>query len=204
MIELLSNDKFLKGFGDHPLGWMNTTVAYFPILIYLFAKIHNARNILEVGVDYGYSSYYLASAAKENGGMFYGIDILQDMCDRTGKLLTESNLPHKLLCADTKKLQKLDFVDDLLDIAFLDGEHTTEAVGHEIELVYPLLKERGFGFIFIHDIVDMGNAGIWLKLKSDPRFETVGIEVNYGFGICRKLEGVRYEEKAKKFEVKHL
>jgi hypothetical protein len=75
---------------------------------------------------------------------------------------------------------------------------------HEIELVYPLLKDRGFGFIFLHDIVDMGVSGAWWKLKNDPRFESIGLEANYGLDILRKLENVRYEEKAKLFEVKHL
>ncbi len=135
--------------------------------------------------------------------MFYGIEILQTMCERVDKMLTEADLPHQSICADTKDLKKLDFTDSL-DIAFLDGEHTTDAVLHEVELIYPLLKEKGFGFIFIHDICDMGNSGAWLKLTQDPRFESIGLEANYGLGILRKLEGVRYEEKAQRFEKKHL
>jgi predicted O-methyltransferase YrrM len=172
-------------------------------LIYLIAKIHGSKNILEVGTDVGYSSYYLAEVAKENGGMFFGIEILKDMCDKVDKMLTEAKLPHKIIQADTKKMKEIDFTDSI-DIAFLDGEHTTEAVLHEVELIYPLLKDRGFGFVLVHDVVDMGNAGAWLKLKSDPRFESIALEANYGLGILRKLEGVRYEEKAKLFEIKHL
>lgn len=200
MIDFFKTDKFLKGFATHPSNDCNFTCTYFPLLIYLFAKIHGSKNILEIGSAEGYSAYYLAEIAKENGGMYYGIDKEQGLIERVDKLLVY--LPHTLICADTHKIEKLDI--DSLDIVWIDGEHTTEAVMHEIELVYPILKDRGFGFIFLHDIVDMGVSGAWLKLKNDKRFESIGLEANYGLGILRKLEGVRYEEKAKLFEVKHL
>ena len=201
MIDFFKTDKFLSGFSNHPSKDCNFTCTYFPLLIYLFAKIHGSKNILEIGSAEGYSSYYLAEIAKENGGMYYGIDINPGLVERVDKLL--GDLPYKMICADTKKMEKIDFTDSL-DIVWIDGEHTTEAVMHEIELIYPLLKDRGFSFVFIHDIVDMGNSGAWLKLKSDPRFESIGLEANYGLGILRKLENVRYDEKAKMFEVKHL
>jgi len=200
MIKELKDHPFLTGFGSHPLGWMNATVAYFPVLIYLFAKIHGSRNILEIGTDHGYSSYYLAAAAKENGGMYYGVDILQDMCDRVDKMLTGADLPHKMICANTHELDEIDFMDRI-DIAFLDGEHNTRAVEHEVELVYPLLNGVGWGYIFVHDIVDMGNADIWWKLQSDPRFEKLGMNPNYGLGILRKMEGLDYADVARRFGV---
>lgn len=201
MIEFFKSNKFLSGFSTHPSKDCNFTCTYFPLLIYLFAKIHGSKNILEIGSAEGYSSYYLAEVAKENNGMYFGIDINQGLCDRVDKLLED--LPHKMICANTKELKEIDFIDSI-DIAWIDGEHTTEAVMHEIELIYPLLKDRGFGFIFLHDIVDMGVSGAWLKLKNDPRFESIGLEANYGLGILRKLENVRYQEKADLYEVKHL
>jgi len=197
---LLKNNKFLTGFGDHPLGWMNTTVAYYPLFIYLFAKIHQSKEILEIGTDHGYSSYYLAAIAEENEGTYYGIDIEQAMLDRTGKMLDEADLPYKLILADTKKLEKIDFAERI-DLAFLDGEHTTEAVEHEIELIYPLLPGNGWGYIFIHDIVDGGNANVWLKLQGDPRFEKLGMHPNYGMGILRKMEGLDYKNVADRFGI---
>jgi predicted O-methyltransferase YrrM len=201
MIDFFKDNKFLKGFSNHPSNDCNFTCTYFPLLMYLFAIIHGSKNILEIGSAEGYSAYYLAEVAKVNNGMYYGIDINPGLIERVDKLL--GDLPHKMICADTKKMDKIDFTDSL-DIVWIDGEHTTEAVMHEIELVYPLLKDRGFGFIFLHDIVDMGVSGAWLKLKNDPRFESIGLEANYGLGILRKLDGVRYEEKAQMFEVKHL
>ena len=187
----------LSGFNNHFMDDINATVAYYPLLIYLFIRFNDSKNIFEVGIEGGYSTYYLAHAAKMNGGMYYGVDINEESCEHAKKQLTKAKLPHKIIQADTKKMEKIDFMEKI-DIAFLDGEHTTAAVQHEVEMIYPLLADRGWGYIFIHDIVDMGNADIWWKLKNDKRFETLGTNANYGLGIARKIEGVDYEDIAKR------
>jgi len=201
MIKSWEKDKLLAGFSNHFMDEVNSTLPYFPPLMYVFARAHDCKNILEVGIERGYSTYYLAHAAKMSGGMYYGIDNEARYCENIDRELTKANLPHKIICADTKKMEKIDFVERI-DFAFLDGEHTTEAVMHEIDLIYPLLVASGWGYIFIHDIVDMGNAGAWLKLKNDKRFETLGLNPNYGLGIARKMENVDYEDVARRFEVK--
>jgi len=180
---------------------MNTTSAYYPIVMYLWAKISGAQNILEVGVAEGWGAFYLATAAKENGGKYYGIDNHPGSIAETGKKLLAFDLPHYLHFADTKEMNSIDFMDRI-DLAFLDGEHTTAAVLHEIELIYPLMNKRGYGFIFIHDVVDMGNADAWWKLTQDPRFEPLCIVHNYGLGILRCIEGAEsYESLAGRFGV---
>lgn len=182
---------------------MNCTCAYYPILIYLFAKISQAQHILEIGSAEGYGSFYLATAAKENGGMYYGIDIEPGLINRVRGKLDESMLPNQMICVDTKKLEELPI--ERVDIAFIDGEHTTEAVMHEVELIYPKLTKRGYGFLMFHDVHDMGVAGAWLQMTRDPRFECLTILHNYGLGIARAIDGMEpYESLAKRFEVKHL
>jgi len=201
MIEAWKKDKLLSGFSNHFMDEANSTLPYYPPLMYTFVRAHDFKNILEVGIERGYSTYYFAYAAKMSGGMYYGVDNDPNSCKKADEELTKANLPHKIICADTKKIKKIDFMDRI-DFAFLDGEHTTEAVLHEIELIYPKLNGCGWGYVFIHDIVDMGNAGAWLKLKSDKRFETLGTHPNYGLGIARKIEDLDYEDVARKFEVK--
>jgi 23S rRNA U2552 (ribose-2'-O)-methylase RlmE/FtsJ len=202
MIEELKNDRVIKA--DHYLNQMNATCAWYPILIYMFGKFAQAQNIVEIGSAEGYGSYYLAQIAKDHGGMYYGIDFNPGLIERVDKLLTEADLPHTMICADTKEMTSFDFTDRI-DIAFVDGEHTTEAVMHEIELLYPKMNKRGYGWIFCHDIVDMGVAGAWLQLTKDKRFESVGTNHNYGLGILRCVEGMEsYESIAERFEVKHL
>ena len=201
MINFWKNDKLLEGFSNHFLNDINATLPFYPPLMYTFVRANGYKNILEIGIEQGYSTYYFAYAAKMNGGMYYGIDIDQNACNKVDAELTKAGLPHKIICADTKELK--DFSDlglEKIDFAFLDGEHTTEAVEHEVELIYPLLSNKGWGYIFIHDIIDMGNARAWWNLKNDKRFETLGLNPNYGLGIARKMEEVNYEENAKRFE----
>jgi SAM-dependent methyltransferase len=196
MIKELSDDPVIKDY--HPLPEMNTTCAYYPILIYLIGKINHSLHILEIGTEIGYGTYYLAQIAAQNGGNYYGVDILPDKCEKAQETLNLANLVGTIICADTKKMDKIDFMDRI-DLAFLDGEHTTEAVAHEIEMIYPKLNDQGWGYIFIHDIIDMGNADVWLKYKQDPRFEALGFNANYGLGILRKIEGLDFEDIAKRY-----
>jgi len=203
MINFWEKDKLLAGFNNHFLNEINATLPDYPLLMYTFIRANSHKNILEVGLEQGYSAFYFAYAAKMNGGKYYGIDINERYCEIIDKELTKADLPHEIICADTKKMEKIDFMENI-NFAFLDGEHTTEAVSHEVELIYPLLTHDGWGYIFIHDIVDMGNAGAWWKLKNDKRFETLGLNPNYGLGIARKMEGLDYEDVARRCEIKHL
>ncbi len=192
-------DLLAEGFLDH-FTEVNTTLPYYPILMYSWIYACGLQNILEIGTLRGFTSYYLARAAKVNKGHFYGVDIHQPYCDMTKAGLDKFELPNTIVCADTKTMTKLEFAPRI-DFAFLDGEHTTEAVLHEVELIYPLMPDNGTAFIFIHDIVDQGNSDVWWKLKRDPRFEGVGLNNNYGLGILRKLQGVDYEGLAKRFGI---
>ena len=191
-------DLLAEGFIDHFNQAINCTIPHYPMMMYCFIYALGLRHILEIGVAQGWTSYYLARAAHHNGGHFYGIDIDESYCQMVRDGLDSKKLPHTIVSADTKDLEKLDFIPQL-DFAFLDGEHSTEAVLHEVEMIYPLLGENGTGFIFIHDIIDAGNSDAWWKLKNDSRFEGIGMNANYGLGILRKMKGMDYEELAKKY-----
>lgn len=190
-------DLYAEGFQDH-FTEINSTIPYYPMLMYSFIYALGLQYVLEVGTLRGYTSYYLARAAKFNGGHFYGIDIDESYCNQTKEGLDKFNLPNTIICQDTKKIDKITFANRI-DFAFLDGEHNTEAVLHEVDLIYPILNTGGNGFIFIHDIIDQGNSDAWWKLKNDPRFEGIGLNNNYGLGILRKMEGVDYKGLAEKY-----
>lgn len=202
MIDMLTKD-YMKdlladGFVGHFNPIMNSTIPYYQMLMYTFIYALGLQNILEVGILRGYTSYYLARAANVNGGHFYGIDIAQKYCDEVKAGLDSCGLKNTIICADTKKIDRIEFTNRI-DVAFLDGEHNTKAVLHEIELIYPLMPGNGTSYFFIHDIIDQGNSDAWWRLKQDPRFEGIGMNANYGLGILRKLEGMDYKGLAEKF-----
>ena len=79
---------------------------------------------------------------------------------------------------------------DKIDFVFIDGEHTTEAVMHEVEMIWPKLQDRGWGYIAFHDIVDQGVDEAWalLKEKYKDRAEFIGFHPNGGLGLMRKVK----------------
>ena len=205
MISFFKGDKFLEGFNNHFLEEINSTLPYYGPLMYIWTRALRSKYILEIGIEQGYTSYQFAVAAKKNNGRYYGIDIEKGWIDKFSPIIKKENLPAQLFIRDSKEIKDLSELNiEKVDFAFLDGEHSTEAVLHEVDLIYPKLSSGGWGYIFIHDIVDMGNAGAWLNLIKDNRFEALGLNANYGLGILRKKEGLDYKQNADKWEIKSL
>jgi predicted O-methyltransferase YrrM len=155
------------------------------------------KQILEIGQAEGYTSYYLATAAKENNGTYLAIDIV-DTWNRPHEPFGYSLkrafegecLPARFLKADTKQMDKLpDFKDgglDSIDLAFIDGEHKTDTILHEVyDLILPKLRKDGWGFIMFDDVIDMGAEGAWEVICKDKQFESLTIHPNGGFGMTR-------------------
>lgn len=190
---------FLRGFNDHlPHFWQpNCTNWYEVLFIYPFLKVNNCRHILEIGQAEGYTSYYMATAAKENNGTYLAIDI----CDTYNRPIEPfgyslrryfegEELPARFIQSDTKQMDKIpDFASgglDQIDFAFIDGEHKTDTIIHEVyELILPKLRKDGWGYIFFDDVFDMGAEGAWAIIQKDSRFESLTMFPNGGFGLTR-------------------
>jgi hypothetical protein len=149
-----------------------------------------ARYIVEIGVDQGYGTWYLSHTARKNSGEYLGVDIVpvwdRDMNGVNMKRYFEGfRLPCRFLEGDTKKMTELPI--ERIDLAFVDGEHTYEAVSHEVNnLIYPKCQKNGWSYICLHDIVDFpGVKKAWEEFKLDPRFECIEFYNNYGLGIMR-------------------
>ena len=62
---------------------------FYSPLYYLLCRGMIAKNILEIGLEAGYSSYMLGTAAKENGGKFFGVDKHRLKAERIKKKMDE-------------------------------------------------------------------------------------------------------------------
>lgn len=190
---------FLEGFNKNlPHHWQpNCTCWYNVLFMYPLIHIYNLKNILEIGQAEGYSSYYLAMAAKENGGHYLAIDI-ENTWNRPHEPFGYSLqrafdgecLPARFIQSDTKLLKGIpDYSDgglDHIDFAYVDGEHKTETILHEVyDLILPKIRKDGFGFICLDDVIDQGAEGAWAIISKDPRFEHLTFLPNGGFGILR-------------------
>lgn len=190
---------FLSGYNNnHPALWEpNCTCWGNVLLMYPLCHWYCFKNILEIGQAEGYTSWYLAHAAKENGGTYLAIDIV-DTWNRTHEPFGYSlkrcfegeRLPCRFIQSDTKLLKEIPDYEhgglDLIDFCYIDGEHKTDTILHEVyDLIMPKMRKDGFGILCFDDVVDMGAEGAWAVLCKDTKFEHITFHPNGGFGILR-------------------
>jgi len=186
-----ADDKFLQGF-KHGVPWLwepNTTNQNYMPLLYAICMLYEFRWILEIGVDQGHGTNVLGYAAKQNGGKYVGIDIEASRFPFFKRYFEGLRYPVEFVEADTKELTEIPILE-AIDFVFIDGEHTTVAVEHEVELIWKKLRGNGWGYIAFHDIVDQGCREVWEKLqvKYKGKAEFVGFHPNGGLGLMRKME----------------
>lgn len=194
---------FLRGFNDNaPHHWQpNMTDWYDPIIMYGMCVAYGFKNILEIGQAEGYTSWYLANAAKHFGGTYLGIDI-QDTWNRPHEPFGYSlkryfegeMVPARFICSDTMLMKEIpsyrDGGLDIIDLAFIDGRHETPYIMHEVyDLILPKIRKEGWGFICLDDIIDQGAQEAWSLIKKDKQFEHLTMHPNGGFGILRVKNG---------------
>lgn len=107
-------------------------------------------NILEIGTRWGASTCAFLVGLEDAGGHLYSVDI------------RESRLPFdghpqltRILCDahDADKIKKL--IPPVLDILFLDGDHTYTAIRQELQDYAGLVKNGGL--ILAHDVGGASN-----------------------------------------------
>lgn len=172
------------------------TTTYFQApLMYLMARQLNARYILEVGLGSGYSSFWLGHAAKEikeitGEGIYYGIEIHEGRTRFVNQQMDDFKIPHRIWQASTLDLNAQWIRENLrrIDLGFLDGDHTSKAIMHEVEILYPILSGGGRGFLFVHDALSASKEGI-RRVLIDPyyEFEYITIPGNTGLIVLRKV-----------------
>lgn len=196
----------------NPAESINSTTPFYGPLLYTVARAIGAQNILEIGVAQAWSSGFMAYAIKENNaryqmnGRFYGLDVddkahIQAEFDAQG--LPATFITHKEGSVDFLKKQTR-WTHGQFDLIFIDGLHQTDYVRRELELVYPLLKGNGDGYIAFHDVYAFMET-LWPEIVAMsakdkygeywPAWEHIRFLENYGFGLLRKMEG--YDTKKK-------
>lgn len=130
-------------------GWMSTNE-----LEWLYEQAQEREFIVEVGSWKGRSSHALASGCK---GTLYCVDHFKgspDELQHAHKEATEIDIfpifIENMKQFDNVRVCKMgsaeavhEFPDGYLDMVFIDGTHTTEAVLNDVRLWLPKLKEGG-------------------------------------------------------------
>lgn len=203
----------------NPCEIINSTTPHYGPLLYTMGRAIPAFNVLEIGNAEGWSSGFMAWAVKENNtrykhnGKFYGLDI----GDKTHlqKMHEEAGLPSKFIMHEKGSVDFLEHPElwpyemrnsdkhGFFDLIFIDGLHQKDYVRREIDLVYPLLKGNGNGYLCNHDVYAFMET-LWPEIVArqapdkegvmKPAWEHIRFLENYGFGIMRKMEGYDYKK----------
>lgn len=186
IIDLQQNFKeVLSGNHNHRSGSFFTA----PIM-YCWAKQLGAKKILEIGIGAGSAGYWLGHAAKEMDGQYFGIEINQSRVNGLSALMDQFEIPNKIWCSPSLKIDQEFIRTNIggLDMAYLDGDHSLEAIRHEMFTVWPFIKGGGFGYAFIHDIYTASKDG-WAFVKEEYAgiADIMEIKAQSGMGIVRKI-----------------
>lgn len=106
-----------------------------------FLKSVAKGNVLEIGVHCGISTTALLSGLEENGGHLWSVDV-HPSC----RYVWYGHPQWTFFCPWSGDEVKPDLP---LDVAFIDGDHTFEAVIKDLSFVLPKMKSGGM--ILCHD-----------------------------------------------------
>ncbi|MHA1977191.1 MAG: O-methyltransferase [Candidatus Hodarchaeales archaeon] len=118
--------------------------------LYILARSMKAKHILEIGTSFGYSTIWLAAAAKEENGKIISVDILPEKIKHANVNLKQAGLLDTvdLVLGDAKDV--LSGITQPLDIVFLDADKRDY-----IEFIRLSLKKlRIGGIIFSDNVLD--------------------------------------------------
>jgi len=102
-------------------------------------------------------------------------------------LMGQFDLDYTLWCMDSRELTDAFIKENIgrIDMAYLDGDHSMEAIWYEITTIWPHLRSDGSGYVFIHDIYSDSKEG-WAKVKANYK-ETFELKAGFGLGMVRKI-----------------
>ncbi len=89
-------------------------------LVNILAKGAGARRLLELGTSYGYSTVWLAEAARETGGRVITLDLARHKQDYARMMLERAGLADRVDCLTGDALEILKELDGPFDFVLID------------------------------------------------------------------------------------
>ena len=92
------------------------------LFLYNLVRAMKAKFIIEIGTSFGYSTIWLAAAAKEENGRVISFDILPEKIEKATENLTKAGLINnvELILGDVRNFMKETSIP--LDLVFLDAD----------------------------------------------------------------------------------
>jgi predicted O-methyltransferase YrrM len=155
-------------------------------LLWIIVRAMNATRVLEVGTSNGFSTVWLADAARSTSGHVTTLEINPDKIALARANLAAAKLGSFVDIIPGNATQTLSALPGPFDIVFLDADRPNYLT--YLELVVPKLRAGG---LLIADNVTSHPQELQdylLRVKSDPRLFSVTAPIGNGEEIALKLK----------------
>lgn len=162
-------------------------------LLQFMVGLTKAKTILELGCSAGYSTLFLAKAARENKGHVYTTEIFEEKIKLARKNFKESGLEKDITLIEGDILQVLREWKKPLDFVFMDADKHNYS--KYFDLLVPMLKRGGL-IIADNANITITNSGEGIKhpamchflgrIKHDKRVASYVLDFDNGLAIIYK------------------
>ncbi len=154
--------------------------------INLLAKESEARAILEIGTSYGYSTVWLAEAARETGGKVVSLELHQRKVDYAQEQLTEAGLSSYVEFRVGDALATLESLRGPFELVLLDL--WKDLYVPSFDLIHPKLAPGGFIVAdnMLHPERARPDANRYrARVRAAPDMTTVLLPIGSGIEVSR-------------------
>lgn len=132
---------------------------------YSYGRYFSPKNILEIGVRYGYSLISLVKGAQESNSFSSAIGIDNQSYESGSERIAFDNIKSvtdkfKLINADSQKIGNLKTLvgDTRFDLIHVDGDHSYKGCLHDLNITKDILAENG---IIVIDDIFLGSCRVF-------------------------------------------
>lgn len=155
--EMEENWEYKAGPSEHTFGRKeeNETIKLWSVprksaeVLRNLVMLTKSKNILEIGTSAGYSTLFLADAAKQNNGNVVTVELLAEKAELARNFFRDSNLGNIILLESEASETLANWDAGAVDFVFLDADK--ENYGKYLDLLLPLMKT---GAIIVADNVN--------------------------------------------------
>ncbi len=140
---------------DDPFTWVDTPFALTAAqgdLLYLLARASGASRVVEFATSLGFSTLFLASAVRDNGGgLVIGTEIVPDKAHAAEQNLRDAGLGDLVQVAIGDARQTLASIDGPIDMVLIDGWPTEDSPSLSLQVLKILEPKLRPGALVIDD-----------------------------------------------------
>ena len=157
------------------------------ILLYLLASGGKARRILELGTSYGYSTVWLAAAARATGGKVLSLELRDFKIEHARQALTRAGLSTRVEFHEGDCLETLKTLSGPFDFVLLDV--WKDLYLPCFELVHPKLAPGAIiaaDNMLLPEVVRPQAEAYRARVRQAGDLDSVLIDIGNGLEISRK------------------